>query len=79
MDYGVNAGVELVKREEFVRDVEGVVAATRRDYYLLLEQELHRATRSVLLLAQRIFNLLGCHQKGCKPTMLVYLPPAGCG
>lgn len=45
IDYTVNAGIELVKREEFIKDVEQVVDATRQDYFLLLEHELHRATR----------------------------------
>ena len=41
----MNAGIELVKREEFVSDVKQVVSATRSDYYHVLEQELHRAVR----------------------------------
>ena len=43
--FQVNAGIELVKREEFVSDVKQVVSATRSDYYHVLEQELHRAVR----------------------------------
>ena len=39
----VNAGIELMKREEFVRDVRQVVAATQQDYRGALERELHRA------------------------------------
>ena len=39
----VNAGIELMKREEFVRDVRQVVAATQQDYRGVLERELHRA------------------------------------
>lgn len=65
VDYGVNAGVELVKREEFVRDVEGVVAATRRDYYLLLEQELHRATRVWIEDAIQLLPRLGATGQTC--------------
>ena len=34
-----------MKREEFIRDVEQVVEATRMDYYNVLELELHRAVR----------------------------------
>jgi len=45
IDYTVNAGIELIKREEFVKDVNTVVDATRKDYFHVLEQELHRATR----------------------------------
>lgn len=45
VDYTVNAGIELVKREEFIKDVGQVVNATKQDYFNLLEQELHRATR----------------------------------
>jgi len=45
IDYSVNAGIELMKREEFIRDVVEVVEATRLDYYLVLELELHRAVR----------------------------------
>jgi len=45
VDFTVNAGIELVKREEFIKDVEQVVNATRQDYFLLLESELHRATK----------------------------------
>jgi len=45
IDYSVNAGIELMKREEFIRDVEQVVEATRMDYYNVLELELHRAVR----------------------------------
>ena len=41
----MNAGIELIKREEFVSDVKHVVSATRSDYYHVLEQELHRAVR----------------------------------
>jgi len=45
IDYTVNAGIELVKREEFIKDVNLVVDATRKDYFHVLEAELHRATR----------------------------------
>merc|ERR1712173_374077 len=45
IDYSVNAGIELMKREEFIRDVVEVVEATRLDYYQVLELELHRAVR----------------------------------
>jgi len=45
VDFTVNAGIELVKREEFIKDVEQVVDATRQDYFVLLENELHRATK----------------------------------
>ena len=41
----VNAGIELMNREEFIRDVDLVVDATRKDYFNLLECELHRATK----------------------------------
>jgi len=45
IDYSVDLGVEIVKREEFLKDVETVVEATKTDYHSVLEQELHRATR----------------------------------
>ena len=41
----MNAGIELMKREEFVRDVRQVVSATEQDYRGVLERELHRAVR----------------------------------
>ena len=41
----MNAGIELVKREEFMSDVRQVVSATKSDYYHVLEQELYRAVR----------------------------------
>jgi len=59
VDFTVNAGVELVKREEFVKDVESVVDATRRDYFLLLEQELHRATKVWIEDAVQLLPRLG--------------------
>merc|ERR1719192_2886503 len=43
IDYSVNAGIELMKREEFVRDVRQVVSATEQDYRGVLERELRRA------------------------------------
>ena len=46
LDYSVNLGVELVKRDEFLKDVSEVLRATQRDYHNILEQELHRASRS---------------------------------
>jgi hypothetical protein len=45
IDYSVNAGIELMKREEFLTDVRQVVEATKSDYYHVLELELHRAVR----------------------------------
>jgi len=45
IDYSVNAGIELMKRDEFIKDVNLVVGATKSDYYNVLEQELHRAVR----------------------------------
>ena len=45
IDYSVNAGIELMKREEFIKDVTQVVEATKSDYYHVLELELHRAVR----------------------------------
>jgi len=45
IDYSVNAGIELMKREEFISDVTQVVKATKSDYYHVLEEELHRAVR----------------------------------
>ena len=45
IDYSVNAGIELMKREEFIKDVTQVVEATKSDYYHVLEHELHRAVR----------------------------------
>ena len=43
IDYTINSGIELVQREEFVKDVRTMVDATRKDYFLVLERELHRA------------------------------------
>ena len=42
IDYTTNAGIELLQREEFLTDVRGMVEATRKDYLLCLESELHR-------------------------------------
>ena len=65
----VNAGIELMKREEFVRDVEMVVAATRADYQRVLERELHRAARvwvedAIQLLPQSAAALHQTQQEG---------------
>ena len=43
--FQVNAGIELMKRDEFMKDVKLVVDATKTDYFNVLEQELHRAVR----------------------------------
>jgi len=69
IDYTVNAGIELMKREEFVRDVEMVVAATRADYQRVLERELHRAARvwvedAIQLLPQSAAALHQTQQEG---------------
>jgi len=64
VDFTVNAGMELVKREEFVKDVESVVDATRRDYFLLLEQELHRATKVWIEDAVQLLPRLGSSGRG---------------
>lgn len=42
IDYTVNAGIGLLKREEFIKDVNLVIGATRLDYTRLLDEELHR-------------------------------------
>ena len=43
IDYTTNAGIELMQREEFVKDVKAMVDATKKEYLMCLEQELHRA------------------------------------
>ena len=43
IDYTTNAGIELMQREEFVKDVKGMVNATKKEYTMCLEKELHRA------------------------------------
>ena len=43
IDYTTNAGIELMQRDEFLKDVKGMVNATKREYIMCLEQELHRA------------------------------------
>ena len=43
IDYTTNLGIELMQREEFVKDVKDMVDATRKEYFMCLEQELHRA------------------------------------
>ena len=43
IDYTTNAGIELMQREEFVKDVKGMVNATKKEYLMCLEKELHRA------------------------------------
>merc|ERR1712098_548324 len=68
IDYTVNAGIELVKREEFIKDVNLVVDATRKDYFHVLEAELHRATRvwveDAIQLLPQVGNIQSCQQEG---------------
>ena len=60
----MNAGIELMKREEFVGDVQHVVSATRSDYYNVLEQELHRAVRVWTQDAIQLLPSVAEHNKG---------------
>eukprot|EP00090_Calanus_glacialis_P012890 TRINITY_DN2151_c0_g1_i1.p1 TRINITY_DN2151_c0_g1~~TRINITY_DN2151_c0_g1_i1.p1 ORF type:complete len:450 (+),score=96.65 TRINITY_DN2151_c0_g1_i1:105-1454(+) len=68
IDYTVNAGIELVKREEFIKDVNLVVDATRKDYFHVLEAELHRATRvwveDAIQLLPQVGHIQACQQEG---------------
>lgn len=43
IDYTTNMGIELMQREDFLRDVRGMVEATKKEYLMCLEQELYRA------------------------------------
>ena len=43
IDYAANKGVELIQREEFVREVQGMVMSTKKAYSNILATELHRA------------------------------------
>jgi len=67
IDYTVNAGIELVKREEFIKDVNLVVDATRKDFHVL-EAELHRATRvwveDAIQLLPQVGHIQACQQEG---------------
>jgi len=64
----VNAGIELIKREEFIKDVKLVVDATRKDYFHVLEQELHRATRvwvdDAIQLLPQVGQIQACQKQG---------------
>ena len=64
----MNAGIELVKREEFVSDVRQVVSTTKSDYYHVLEQELHRAvrvwTQDAIQLLPRVADIKQDKKKG---------------
>ena len=42
IDYAANKGVELIQREEFVREVQGMVASTKKVYSNVLATELRR-------------------------------------
>jgi len=68
IDYTVNAGIELVKRDEFIGDVELVIETTKKDYFLVLEAELHRAIRvwveDAIQLLPQVGNMKACHQEG---------------
>jgi len=64
IDYTVNAGIELINREEFVRDVDLVVDATQKDYYHLLETELHRATKVWIEDAIQLLPKFGLEESG---------------
>ena len=63
----VNAGIELMKREEFIRDVVEVVEATRLDYYQVLELELHRAVRVWTEDAIQLLPRVADKKKGMDP------------
>ena len=52
-----------MKREEFIRDVEQVVEATRMDYYNVLELELHRAVRVWTEDAIQLLPSVGNHKQ----------------
>ena len=43
IDYTTNVGIELMQREDFLKDVKNMVDATKKEYILRLEVELHRA------------------------------------
>jgi len=43
IDYTTNVGIELMQREAFLKDVRGMVDATKKEYILRIEDELHRA------------------------------------
>ena len=43
IDYTTNVGIELMNRDEFLKDVKSMVDATKKEYMLRLEDELHRA------------------------------------
>jgi len=43
IDYTTNVGIELMQREDFLKDVKNMVDATKKEYILRLEGELHRA------------------------------------
>ena len=43
IDYTTNMGIELMQREDFLRDVRSMVVATEKEYLMCLEQELYRA------------------------------------
>lgn len=60
VDYLVNAGIELVNREELIKDVKLVVEATKADYQRILEEELHRATRVWVEDAVHLLPRLDC-------------------
>ncbi len=55
----VNAGIELMKREEFLHDVKQVIEATESDYFNIMERELHRATRVWVEDAIQLLPMLG--------------------
>ena len=44
IDYTTNAGIELMQRKEFLKDVKNMVNATKKEYVMCLEFELHRAS-----------------------------------
>jgi len=68
IDYTVNAGIELIKRDEFIKDVHLVIDATRKDYFHVLEAELHRASRvwveDAIQLLPQVGSMNSCHQEG---------------
>ena len=43
IDYTTNMGIQLMQREDFLKDVRCMVVATEKEYLMCLEQELYRA------------------------------------
>ena len=65
-----------MKRDEFIGDVELVIETTKKDYFLVLEAELHRAIRvwveDAIQLLPQVGNLKACHQEGMISSFLYF-------